>query len=671
MRYWGPEVDAWCVGLTFLRCVAPNKYPLGIGHASLQSLADKVVDALLSVPDAGIRQVLAGLLHLDGVKRMRAFDRFCKSLPERQAKRAEREGRKVRVGDDDDKRAELQREKKEFKTTSFIPAPLAHRLELFLDEQSFARSVGPKLEATIVDDSLDGLVEQASSLATIAPSRTSRSTSSTRTATAEQPQVGAPPVLASGLARAASGSPETPASLQRSPLSSSSDSPPSPTLTVSNPSTDSLTSASSTAPPTPSSYSLPFRHPSYPPPVELVLLNPTNEPIRRAVSYIKYALRCKGILYHVREDSPVVQFSTASPFAIATPASVGFASPDSAPPSLPPTPYAQPSAPLGGFPFPSSPAAVAADEAFTCYLQCVVTLPPSSTSEDSPLSPATTRLRATLQQQDERVQKQQQQRRRPGMPPRANTHVGHSFERGRSASTPPQRLSDLSEARAGNSGGKKASSPEKATVEALTFFLSIRKPAATDASESASSSASRKRRARRRRSAKGASSAERASAEEDELRDAAYAARVVVTLSDDRALPFVRDALALAAPADGEAERRGRGRRTGEATSPRAAPGYAAANSGSRDARARRREAAAQMRRDGEEAGKAAARGVSTGLGMAMGPPAGGPSALWDLTSLVGRLVGGVGRGSRSSSREETESDGQQRRTRARSSLRP
>ena len=269
MRYWGPEVDAWCVGLTVLRCVTPNKYPLGIGHASLQSLAEKVVDALLSVPDAGIRQVLAGLLHLDGVKRMRAFDRFCKSLPERQAKRAEREGRKVRVGDDDDKRAE--REKKEFKTTSFIPAPLAHRLELFLDEQSFARSVGPKLEATTVDDSLDGLVEQVSSLATIAPSRTSRSTSSTRTATAEQPQVGAPLVLASGLARAASGSPETPASPQRSPLSPSSDSPPSPTLTVSNPSTDSLTSASSTAPPTPSSYSLPFRHPSYPPPVELVL----------------------------------------------------------------------------------------------------------------------------------------------------------------------------------------------------------------------------------------------------------------------------------------------------------------------------------------------------------------------------------------------------------------
>ncbi|GAA5929709.1 hypothetical protein JCM3775_006532 [Rhodotorula graminis] len=696
VRYWGPEVDAWCVGLTVLRCVTPSKYPLGIGHTSLQSLADKVVDALLTVPDAAIRQVLAGLLHLDGVKRMRAFDRFCRSLPERQAKRADREGRSALSVDDSrtssspspspSSQSQQQqapappREKKEFKTTAFVPAPLAHRLELFLDEQSFARSEGPKLEATIVGDSLDGLVEQvASSCTTIAPSRTSRSTSSTRTATAEQPQVCAPPVVASGLARAASSSPETPTSLGRTSLSSSPTSPHSPTLTASNTSTDSLTSAPSTAPPTPSSYSLPFPHPSYPPPVELTLLNPTNEPIRRAVSYIKYALRCKGILYHVRDDSNVVSSQTASPFIGGTPASFGLASPDSAPPSLPPTPHAQPPAPFGGFPFPSSPASTAnPDESFVAYLQCVVLLPPSSSSDDSNLSPATFRLRATLQQQHERTQ----QRRRPGMPARANTHTG--FEPRRSASTPPQRLSDLTGGATGGSpGGRKGAQPDK--VEALSFFLSIRKPAAVEG-DLTSAARRRRRRSRRSAAAKGG-----APADEDEQRDIAYASRVVVTLSDDRALSFVRDALALTDGADSvptdvalvsdetdaDAERRGRGRRAGQVTSPRPGQGD---NSGSRDARTRRREAAAELKRGEERA--TASGGVSAGLGMAMGPPAqgggggggGGASGLWDFTSLVGRLVGGTGRGSRSSSREEQASDDQQqqqqRRTRARSSLR-
>lgn len=43
-----------------------------------------------------------------------------------------------------------------------------------------------------------------------------------------------------------------------------------------------------------------------PPPVELVLLNPTDEPIRRAASYVKYVLRCAGVMYHVREDASVL-----------------------------------------------------------------------------------------------------------------------------------------------------------------------------------------------------------------------------------------------------------------------------------------------------------------------------------------------------------------------------
>lgn len=45
---------------------------------------------------------------------------------------------------------------------------------------------------------------------------------------------------------------------------------------------------------------------------QLVLLNPSHEPIRRAASYIKYALRCAGLLYHVayqpecEEDEDVI-----------------------------------------------------------------------------------------------------------------------------------------------------------------------------------------------------------------------------------------------------------------------------------------------------------------------------------------------------------------------------
>ncbi|BGP43461.1 hypothetical protein JCM10449v2_007496 [Rhodotorula kratochvilovae] len=650
VRYHGPEIDVWCVGLTVLRCVTPSKYPLGFAHTSLQSLADKVVDALLAVPDPQIRQVLAGFLHLDGTKRMRAFDRFCASLPERLARRAEGEGRQIKED------ARPLREKKEFKTTSFVPAPLAHRLELFLDEESYARSEGPKLEATIVDDSLNDLVEHVASSATsTVPPRISRSTSSARTATLDEPQVPTTTVLATGIARAASDSPPSPACDRQGTPELSPLSPDSPTLTISNPSTDSLTSASSAAP-TSSLRSLPFRHPSYPPPIELTLLNPTNEPIRRAVSYVKYALRCKGILYHVREDSPFSHLSSSSSLSAATPtSSTSFTSPDSATPSLPPTPFAQPFTPLaprGTFPFPSSPTP---DESYTCYLHCVVALPPSSSPSASPLSPATSRLRATL----ERTYPHPQQRR-PGMPPRANTYAGYGgAERTRSASTPPLRASDVAR---GKKGAQPPRAEEKEKVEALTFFLSIRKPGAAD-------SPSRQRsRSRRARGVKAEG--------DDGARNAAYEARIVLTLSDDRALPFVRDALAL--PNDGgdggtdsaesEAERRGRVQRGQAVTSPRAGQAQGA-HSGSRDARARRREV---MRRAEED------EDVAKGLGMAMGPPAhaegekSGSGGMWDfgLGGLVDRLVRGGG--SRASSRDgrgREDETGKEDRTRARSSL--
>ncbi|GAA5863571.1 hypothetical protein JCM3774_006530 [Rhodotorula dairenensis] len=599
--YWGPEVDVWCVGLTVLRCLVPERYPLGIGHTSLQSIADKVVTALLQVKDASVRQVLAMFLQLDGPKRMRAFDRFCDGLPARLEERARREGRRPRRPRpaEDGSSGPSQ---KPVKSTSFISSPLEHRLELFLDEASSASDGWPQLSATAVEDS----DASGSSAGYRFPSaRISRSTSSRRTVKGEGDDGG-------------DGTPRGPECLSRQPSVAPSGQQQLEELPRSRGWRPSLSlldlggmvdgTCSPALSPVPSFESLSLRHPVFPPPIELVLLNPSNEPIRRAVSYIKYALRSKGILYHVRDDERAsyrLSISSASP------------STESQPPSLPPTPLLQPRS--AARQLTDSPASItsplpsyAAEEAYTCYLHCVVALrTPSAASDSSSPLPATvtsppdasSRLRAALKRSSTPAP--------PSTTQPANARNPLSSAGTRSASTPPPisesaRTPDGRGRKAGRkAGGGGGGEQVKPLVEALTFFISIRRSG----------------------------------------RDAQGRRAVVVTLSDPRAVPFVRDALSLpgdATTSDSSQDEAGRGR-VAVAGLDQKKKKKGLDNSGSRDARARR---------DGVDSSGGKRRASSNlnndkanGLGLELGRPADDDDAGyggWDfsLPGWVERLVG-------------------------------
>ncbi|GAA5911221.1 hypothetical protein JCM5296_001324 [Sporobolomyces johnsonii] len=579
VRYWGPEIDIWCTGLTLLRCLTSNKYPLGISHTSLQSLADKVVDALLAVPDASIRQILAGFLHINGTRRMEAFDRYCLALAEREVDHSDAE----ELG---------ARERKEFKSTTFVPSKLSHRLDLPLAD-SCAMGEGPKLEATVVDE------EEFVSRAMRTPTR-SRSTSRNRThhhrrASSSRSSGAATTTSATNSTTAMASTAPAPA---RPPVSTgmtaSASNSPSPQLTPDLASPwqafhDSLPSS----PSTPTSDALPLRHLAYPPPIELVLLNPTDEPIRRAVSYIKYALRCAGILYHVRDD--------ASPSS--TLSSVHLT--ETSPPSLPPTPYIQS--------FPSPFFADFDDLTYTCFLQCVVKLPPSAENT----SKASSALIAALR------------------PPFSRAHTTDSSSAPRASSTP------ASSAKLGQ---------KKEQLKALTFFLSIRKAGSPSLGPAAND---RRRTSGGRRSGSATPTKRRSSKD----------SRIVITLSDDRALPLVREALRTE---PGVVEGKGSAAAPAPAPIPlpedlldRGRPGARSRalvarspNSGSRDARQRREQA---LERTDEDAlvPPAGTGSTSEGLRMEMGPrrsvdgaaekdgKSGGGLFDFDFAGLVGRLVGG------------------------------
>ncbi|GAA6034748.1 hypothetical protein JCM8097_001150 [Rhodosporidiobolus ruineniae] len=662
VTYWGPEIDIWCLGLTVLRCVRPEKYPLGPSHSSLQSMSDKVVDALLAVPDPHLRQVLAGFLNLDGRKRMRAFERFCRGIEERQRASGQHT---VPVQEEDPPKP------REFKRTTFLPSPVEHRLPLYLDEASSTRTEGPKLEAKVVTPEEEEGWQSAS-----------RAASMSRTPTVLEPTVSPTTVIATGLPRALDDSPDVPQQDEdESPLASASTSsatlpsvPPTPDLSpyphakvgLYPSSSDSLAS-STYSPFSHSVESLSFRHPSLPPPVELTLLNPTDEPILRAVSYIKYALRCSGILYHVRDDSTSSSLRSS------------FASPGSAPPSLPPTPYIQtfPSLPplssgTAGFPFPAAhPPEDVDDLSYISYLHCVLALPPTSDPSASPTT-ASTALRAALEGRDSSPRLP-----RPTLPPRAKslaTLGGHQ----RSASTPPDRTS-ASDQTAGRKDQKK-----KELVQALTFFLSIRKavsPAPSSPYTSSSASAHRRSGSVTPLASFPAaftprrpSSARRRTSSRTQPPPPS-SSRILLTLSDPRALPFVRAALDLpdvvepvsvpgesAAPPphpQTQGEGRGRSRFGGAGRSGPLSPRRTEDNSGSRDARARRMERLGSGNGGGEYGRRSKSvdvRRTGLGLGMEMGPPssAAGASAeekgrrrtssLWDfdLAGLVSRFVGGT-----------------------------
>ncbi|KAK4705987.1 hypothetical protein P7C70_g219, partial [Phenoliferia sp. Uapishka_3] len=484
----GPEVDIWCLGLTLLRCLTPNKYPLGISHSSLNALSDKVVDALLSIQDEKMRRTLAGLMQMEGDKRMKAFEKYCKVLEEKEKEREMAGAGREKEG------------KKEFKSTTFLPTERRHSLDLPLVAQRRSVKNGGGHQYTKTP-------EMVSSITQLPPSRSpSRS----------RPRHHS--ILSFDLPHATIDEFPSPRSLPGSSL-------PSPDLVPDlspGMTTDSL-------PTTPRPFSR--ERATLPAPIELVLLNPTDEPIRRSASYIKYALRCAGILYHVRDSDSDSAFSSFTPVVESS--------------------------------------AEDDDSSFVCHLQCVMKLPLDPANH----SKASSALIAALR------------------PPilRAQT-MGAPV---RSSSTPPVG------SKAGSTGKAK-----KEEIKALTFFISIRKaPSASDAFQqypgSTHFTSSRRSGESASRPPKNPNLPPTSGRRKQQPNTSGD--RVIVALSDSRALAVVREALrteldpAVAVP-DEEESGRGRSGRSDPSTpnieqvkGSTAASGRA--TSGSRDARNRRAKA--------------------------------------------------------------------------------
>ncbi|GAA5887694.1 hypothetical protein JCM16303_003728 [Sporobolomyces ruberrimus] len=556
--YWGPEIDIWCIGLTILRTLSATKYPIGTSHASLQAMSDKVVDALLAVPDPSIRHVLSGYLNLSSSKRMKSFERYCATLSQSGRRLAE---------DEESATGDAGQPKKEFKSTTFIPADLTHRLQLPLDG-TLAATIGPNLEATVVGEDFPipsalGSLDRPREYRSASPARENSTSSSDSSRLSPSYGNTTLPPVSSGMTALASTSPPpllTP-DLTFQPACFPHSLPPTPI--------------------TPSSEAPSLRHLAYPPPIEVILLNPTNEPVRRAISYIKYSLRCAGVLYHVRDD-------TLSPHTALTPDSPLYESPA----SLPPTPF------TGSFNLPSSPDFD--DDTFCSYLQCVAKIPPSAETS----SKASSALIAALR------------------PPLSRAHTSDS------------PASQLSRASTTPAAAVKLGQRTKEKVEALTFYVSIRKIYVHASTRSSTGRRNSSTGPARRRHSKDS--------------------RIVITLSDDRALSIVREALAIEptastvppplvpVPESSPALISHRGRKEGRsALSPRSP------NSGSRDARQRREDALQRADTSEELASQSVQETEATGLKMDMGPrrstddaklPAGG--GLFDIAGFVGRLVG-------------------------------
>ncbi|PWY98003.1 hypothetical protein BCV70DRAFT_165711 [Testicularia cyperi] len=123
VRYWGPEVDAWTCGVTMLRLLTGVRYPIGASHSSVRSMAIKAQRAVATIQDPELRDRVGKLLEINGERRMRNFEQLVTALEQ--------------------DRGEPQREPKEFKSTTFIPAEPQHKMNLPL-------VVGPAAEAALV-----------------------------------------------------------------------------------------------------------------------------------------------------------------------------------------------------------------------------------------------------------------------------------------------------------------------------------------------------------------------------------------------------------------------------------------------------------------------------------------------------------------------------------------
>lgn len=220
----GPEIDIWTIGMTILRCMIGVKYPLGVSHTSVQHMSDKTIDALLNVEDKPFRKVLAGLLDMDGERRMKFFQ----SLDDSIDRAPFVNGYAAKSGE------------REFKNVSFIPAEPKHTLPMPLMAVCSGANT-PVLSPTLPPNALPTYP---------------RSSSRDRLTAA----------LATGLVSAA------------------------------------MDTDGSMTPRRARKYCA----------AELLMQNPTGEPCKRAISFVKYALRCAGILYHIQGISPTIASQTDS-----------------------------------------------------------------------------------------------------------------------------------------------------------------------------------------------------------------------------------------------------------------------------------------------------------------------------------------------------------------------
>jgi serine/threonine protein kinase len=123
VSYWGPEVDAWTVGVTMLRCLTGARFPLGSSHSSLRSMAIRAQRAVATIADPALRERVGALLDMDGTRRMRRFSEMAAA--------------------NETQHGEANRGNKAFKSTTFIPVEPTHTMKLPV-------LVGPAAERAVV-----------------------------------------------------------------------------------------------------------------------------------------------------------------------------------------------------------------------------------------------------------------------------------------------------------------------------------------------------------------------------------------------------------------------------------------------------------------------------------------------------------------------------------------
>lgn len=271
VRYWGPDIDIWTIGVTLLRCISGVKYPLGVQHTSLQHLEDKTIDAVLAVKDKDVKRLLAGLLDLNGEKRMEFFRDLPSEIDQIPYKTLDSEeqheyasGQNQPLNNTNNSAPNMNGFNRHFKNTTFIETQPKHSLSLVLASppNSAAQSGILDLNHAYQEPGGRPLSSYLRSRSRSIDKLTSFAGGLELSVVNERLSALNPSLNPSSTINGSSNSPETVLS-------------------------GGLTPAGNSTPSTP----------------EIILLNPQREPAMRAISYVKYALRCAGILYHCQSPS--------------------------------------------------------------------------------------------------------------------------------------------------------------------------------------------------------------------------------------------------------------------------------------------------------------------------------------------------------------------------------